>query len=168
MALWNQVKGKTQAVQIKMRMLLLESNINSIYLKLGSRTYDLSKNSLPFWDDLEVKSLFQEISSKREELAQMKELFRRNWGEESKTLKASLEKGDGALEQVEVSFLSPVAGKKIRDLELPKEVLLGPVLRGKELIIPDGETEIVASDRVTLIGKRKDVEATAKLLKGTP
>ena len=168
MALWNQVKGKTQAVQIKMRMLLLESNINSIYLKLGSRTYDLSKNSLPFGDDLEVKSLLQEISSKREELAQMKELFRRNWREESKTLKASLEKGDGALEQVEVSFLSPVAGKKIRDLELPKEVLLGPVLRGKELIIPDGETEIVASDRVTLMGKRKDVEATAKLLKGTP
>lgn len=168
MALWNEVKGRTQAVQIKMRMLLLENNINSIYLKLGSRTYDLSKNSLPFGDDLEVKSLCQEISSKREELAQMKELFRRNWREESKTLKASLEKGDGALKQVEVSSLSPVAGKKIRDLELPKEVLLGPVLRGKELIIPDGETEILASDRVTLMGKRKDVEATAKLLKGTP
>ena len=168
MALWNQVKGKTQAVQMRMRMLLLENNINSIYLKLGSRIYDLSKDSLPFWDDPEAKSLLQEISLKREELAQMKVLFKRNWREESKELKASLEKGDGALEQVEVSFLSPAAGKKIRDLKLPKEVLLGPVLRGKELIIPDGETEIVASDRVTLMGKKKDVETTAKLLKGTP
>jgi len=69
------------------------------------------------------------------------------------------------LEQVEVSFLSPVTGKKIKDLRLPREVLLGPILRGKELIIPDGETEILAGDRVTLMGKKKDVDSTVKLLK---
>jgi hypothetical protein len=168
MAFWEQIKGKTQAVQIKMRMVLLENSIDSIFLRLGSRAYDLRKENLPFADDGEAKALMQEISAKKQELAQGKKEFQKKWREEARELKSNLEKGDGALEQVEVSFLSKVTGKKIRDIHFPKEVLLGPILRGEELIIPDGETEILATDRVTLMGKRKDVEATASLLKGIP
>jgi uncharacterized protein with PhoU and TrkA domain len=165
MSYWEQVKGKTKAVQIKLRMLFLENTIDNILLRLGSRTYDLSRSDGPFQEDEEVRSLIQEISSKKQELALLKEDFQRYWREEAKELKSRLEKGDGALEQVEVSLCSSVAGKKIKDIELPKEVLLGPVLRGKELIIPDGETELQAKDRVTLMGKKKDVEMTVRLLK---
>lgn len=168
MALWEQVKGKTQAVQIKLRMLFLENQIDQVLLHLGSRTYDLGKSGGTLGEDGEVRSLLQKISSKRQELGQLKEDFQRSWSEESKELKARLEKGDGALEQVEISFLSPAAGKKVKEVDLPKEVLLGPILRGKELIIPDGETELQATDRVTLLGKKKDVEFTARLLKGMP
>jgi uncharacterized protein with PhoU and TrkA domain len=168
MALWEQVKGKTQAVQIKLRMLLLENQLDQVLLRLGSRTYDLGKGGGSFEEDGEVQALLGEISARKEDLAKWKEDFRRSWREEARELKSSLEKGDGALEQVEVSFLSPAAGKKIRDLDLPREVLLGPVMRGKELIIPDGETELQATDRVTLMGKKKDVEATSRLLKGMP
>ena len=166
MPFWEQIKGKTQAVQIKLRMLLLENSIDTTFLHLGSRTYDLSKNNLPFSDDGEVKSLLQAVATKRQELAQLKEEFQRSWREEAKELKSNLEKGGGALEQVEVSFLSPVTGKKIKDIQLPREVLLGTILRDKELIIPDGETELRRGDRVTLMGKRKDVAATVDLLKG--
>lgn len=168
MDLWEQVKGKTQAVQIKLRMRFLENQIDQVLLRLGSRTYDLNKSGEPFGEDEEVRSLLQGISSKRQELAQLKEDFQKTWSEESKELKARLEKGDGALEQVELSFLSPAVGKKIKDVQLPKEVLLGPILRDGELIIPDGETELLAMDRVTLLGKKKDVESTARLLKGMP
>jgi len=168
MALWEQVKGKTQAVQIKLRMLFLENQIDQVLLRLGSRTYDLNKSGEPFGEDGEIRFLLQGISSKRQELSQLKEDFQRSWSEESRELKARLEKGDGALEQVEISFLSPAAGKKIKEVDLPKEVLLGPITRGKELIIPDGETELQAADRVTLLGKKKDVESTARLLKGMP
>jgi hypothetical protein len=168
MALWEQVKGKTQAVQIKLRMLLLENQLDQVFLRLGSRTYDLGKSGGAFAEDGEVQDLLQEISARKEELDRWKEDFQKSWREEAKELKSSLQKGDGALEQVEVSFLSPAAGKKVRDLYLPKEVLLGPILRGKELIIPDGETELQATDRVTLMGKKKDVEMTARLLKGMP
>ena len=168
MALWDQVKGKTQAVQIKLRMLVLETQLDHVYLRLGSRAYDLAKSGGAFQDDGEVHALFREIAARKEELAKWKEDFRKSWREEAKELKSSLEKGDGALEQVEVSFLSSVAGKKVREVDLPKEVLLGPILRGKELIIPDGETEIQAMDRVTLMGKKKDVEMTARILKGMP
>jgi hypothetical protein len=162
------VKGKTQAVQIKLRMLFLENQIDQFLLRLGSRTYDLGKSGGSFGEDGEVRSLRQEISSKKKELAQLKEDFQRSWSEESTQLKTRLEKGDGALEQVEISFLSPAVGKKVKEVDLPKEVLLGPILRGKELIIPDGETELQATDRVTLLGKKKDVESTARLLKGMP
>jgi len=168
MALWEQVKGKTQAVQIKLRMLFLENQIDQVLLRLGSRTYDLNKSGEPFGEDGEIRFLLQGISSKRQELSQLKEDFQRSWSEESRELKARLEKGDGALEQVEISFLSPAAGKKIKEVDLPKEVLLGPITRGKELIIPDGETELQATDRVTLLGKKKDVESTARLLRGMP
>ncbi len=168
MALWEQVKGKTQAGQIKVRMLFLENQIDQVFLRLGSRTYDLSKSGGPFGEDGEVRSLLQEISSKKQELAQLKEDFQRSWSEESKDLKNRLEKGDGALEQVEISFLSPAAGKKVKEVDLPKEVLLGPITRGKELIIPDGETVLQAADWVTLLGRKKDVESTARLLKGMP
>ena len=168
MALWDQVKGKTQAVQIKLRMLVLETQLDHVYLRLGSRAYDLAKSGGAFQDDGEVQALFREIFARKEELAKWKEDFRKSWREEAKELRSSLEKGDGALDQVEVSFLSAVAGKKVREVNLPKEVLLGPILRGKELIIPDGETEIQAMDRVTLLGKKKDVEMTARILKGMP
>jgi len=168
MALWEQVKGKTQAVQIKLRMLLLENQLDQAFLRLGSRTYDLGKSGGSFREDGEVQTLLREISARKEDLAKWKEDFQKSWREEAKELKSSLEKGDGALEQVEVSFLSPVVGKKVREVDLPKEVLLGPILRGKELIIPDGETELQATDRVTLMGKKKDVETTARLLKGMP
>ena len=165
MPFWEKIKGKTQAVQIKLRMLLLENNIDTTLLRLGSRTYDLFKKNLPFSDDGQVKSLLQEISSQKQELAKLKEEFQRSWREEARELRSNLEKGGGALEQVEVSFQSAATGKKIKDIQLPREVLLGPILRGKELIIPDGETEILAGDRVTLMGKRKDVDSTVKLLK---
>ena len=168
MAFWGQVKGKTQAVQIKLRMLLLENQLDQLLFRLGSRAYDLSKSGGSLRGDQEARPFLEEISSKKQELAQMKKDFQLRWREDAAELKSNLERGDGALEQVEISFLSPVAGKKVKELDLPKEVLLGPILRGKELIIPDGETELQATDRVTLMGKKKDVETTARLLMAMP
>jgi len=166
MAFWEQVKEKTHAVQIKMRMLLLENSIEAGLSRLGSRTYELAGRQDRLWDDDEIQSWIQDVSSKKNELALLREEFERSWREEAKELKSNLEKRGGLLEQVEISSRSVVAGKKIKDTELPREVLLGPILRGQELIIPDGETVLQAADRVTLLGKKKDVEATAKLLKG--
>ena len=168
MALWEQMKGKTQAIQIKLRMLFLENQLDQVFLRLGSRTYDLGKSGGSFQEDPEVQTLLEEISARKEGLAQLKEDFQKTWREEARKLKSCLEKGDATLVQVEISFLSPVSGKKVRDVDLPKEVLLGPMVRGKGLIIPDGETELRAMDRVTLMGKKKDVEMTARLLKGMP
>jgi len=65
MALWEQVKGKTQAVQIKLRMLFLENQIDQVLLRLGSRTYDLNKSGGPFNEDGEVRLSGRKSSPRR-------------------------------------------------------------------------------------------------------
>jgi hypothetical protein len=162
---WEQAKDKTRAIQIKMRMVILENSIESNFLRLGTRLYDLRKGDRQLAEDPEIQALLREVAAKKNELAGLKEEFRRYWGEEAKELKASLEKGGGALEQISIAAHSRAIGRKIKELDLPKEVLLGPVLRDHELIIPDGETELLKGDRITLMGKQKDVQATVKLFK---
>ncbi len=166
MSFWEQVKGKTKAVQIKTRMILLENNLETHFLRLGNLVYDGSKSDRPFLENAEFQFLLRDITAKKREISALKEDFQKIWGEEKQELRSRLEKGGGIMEQVEVSPTSPVEGKRVKDLALPKEVLLGPILRDEELIIPDGETELKKGDRVTLMGKRKDVVATAELFKG--
>jgi hypothetical protein len=103
MAFWEQIKDKTQALQIKLRMVFLENQIETFLLRLGSRTYELSKKELPFAEDGEARSLFQEISSRKQELARLKEEFQRSWRFDPE-LKSTWRKGT-ALERVK--FLSP-------------------------------------------------------------
>jgi len=168
MNFWEKIKDKTRASQIKLRMIFQENNIEEDFLRLGTRAYDLRRGQVPISEEPEVNRLLQDITTRKKELALLKEEFRKFWVEEAKALKANLEKGGGILEQVELPFHSPAIGRKIKDLELPKEVLLGPIVRDKDLVIPDGETELREADRVTLMGKKKDVQAAALLLRGNP
>ena len=145
-------------------MLFLEKDIESHALHLGSRVYDLGKTHGNIAEDKEIQTLFEVMGAKRKEMSSLKEDFRKIWGEEAQELKKSLEKGGGAMKRIEITASSPANGKQVKDLDLPKEVLLGPILRGKNLIIPDGETEIREGDRVTIMGTEKDVTATGKYL----
>jgi len=47
MALWEQMKGKTQAVQIKAPHALLENQIDQVLLRLGSRPMTSAKAAGP-------------------------------------------------------------------------------------------------------------------------
>jgi K+/H+ antiporter YhaU regulatory subunit KhtT len=167
MSFWEQVKEKTEAIPLKLKMIFLENHIEALFLRLGSRVYDLGKSPGNMADNSEVQSLFAEISTKRKELESLKEDFHKIWREESRELKVSLERGGGALEQIEIKANSKAKGKWVKELILPKEVLLGPVLRGKNLIIPDGDTEMMEGDRVTLMGTKKDLAAAKKYLQET-
>ncbi|CAB1245441.1 Trk system potassium uptake protein trkA [Ruminococcaceae bacterium BL-6] len=46
---------------------------------------------------------------------------------------------------------SPVAGKKLRDIELPRECVLLAVIRNSDLLIPRGDTAIEANDKLIAI-----------------
>ena len=166
MSFWEQVKEKTEAIPIKLKMIFLENNIEALFLRLGSQVYDLSKTSGNAAENARIQSLFADISAKKKELEGLKENFHKIWKEEARELKMSLEKGGGALEQIAIDESSPAKGRMVKELTLPKEVLLGPVLRGKNLIIPDGETELAEGDRVTLMGTKKDLVAAKKYLRG--
>jgi NhaP-type Na+/H+ and K+/H+ antiporter len=166
MSFWEQIKEKTEAAPVKLKMIFLENTIESLFLRLGSRIYDAAKTSKILTENRGVQTLLAEIDAKKKELEKLREDFRKIWNEESRQLKATLEKGGGALEQIRLADSSPAKGKQVKDLALPPEVLLGPVTRGKDLIIPHGETELLEGDRVTLMGTRKDMEAAKKYLQG--
>ena len=78
-------------------------------------------------------------------------------------LKKDLEMGDGTIEQIVVDQASFLSGKRIMDIKFPKNVLMGTIVREDEVIIPDGQTELKEGDKVTLLGKKEDVEEVVRL-----
>ncbi len=53
--------------------------------------------------------------------------------------------------EIEVGRNSPAAGKTLRDLHLPHEMIVGGVIRGNEVFVPRGDTEIHFADRLIVI-----------------
>ena len=75
-----------------------------------------------------------------------------------------METGGGTIEQIRLTEDSPVLGKKLKSVKLPKEVLIGTITRNDQVIIPDGTTVFTKDDKITLLGKKGDVEQTVSLL----
>ncbi|MEM1287854.1 MAG: Trk system potassium transporter TrkA [Pseudomonadota bacterium] len=70
---------------------------------------------------------------------------------------------DGVAEVIEAEALdtSPLVGAHLRDLDIPAGLRIGGILRGSEVIIPDGNTVVNAGDRVVIFalsGQVKQVE----------
>jgi trk system potassium uptake protein TrkA len=58
----------------------------------------------------------------------------------------SLGRGEGEVIEAQVMSTSPIAGKRLRDLNFPTGAIVGAVLRGDELTMPDGDTVIKVGD----------------------
>jgi trk system potassium uptake protein TrkA len=58
----------------------------------------------------------------------------------------SLGRGEGEVIEAQVMSTSPIAGKRLRDLNFPTGAIVGAVLRGDELMMPDGDTVIKVGD----------------------
>lgn len=62
----------------------------------------------------------------------------------------SIQNGAGEVIEAEALETSPLVGTPLRELELPDGLRIGIILRGEEVIIPDGSTKILAQDRVIM------------------
>lgn len=71
-----------------------------------------------------------------------------------------------SIAEVPISETAPVVGKKLWEINLPKEVIIGCVLRGEESMIPRGDTRILAGDMLILISSHKQEIAAIKELTG--
>ncbi len=74
--------------------------------------------------------------------------------------------GEGRVQiaEVPVSGSAPVVGKKLWEINLPKEVIIGCILRGDTTMIPRGDTRILAGDMLVLIsGDGKEIAAVKEL-----
>jgi len=72
----------------------------------------------------------------------------------------SIKKGRLSIVRVDIPKTSPVINKKLKDLKLPPNSVLISVIRGTEIIIPSGLTEILVDDEIiaaTLIDSEKEL-----------
>ena len=69
----------------------------------------------------------------------------------------------GAGFEVKIAADSPAADKKLRAIGLPKGVLVTSITRGREVLLPAGETVILAGDRLAMLGEDKGVEAIGEM-----
>ena len=76
--------------------------------------------------------------------------------------------GYGRVQIVEVHIPShaPSAGKKLWEIELPKEVIVGCVLRGDQTLIPRGDTRIHEGDTLVVISGNGQEMAAIHTLTG--
>jgi len=76
--------------------------------------------------------------------------------------------GEGRIQIAEVPITgsAPVVGKKIWEIDLPKEVIIGCILRSNTAMIPRGDTRILAGNVLVLISSSGQEIAAVKGLTG--
>lgn len=77
--------------------------------------------------------------------------------------------GQGRVQIIEVQITgeSPVEGKKLWEITLPRESIVGCILRGDTTLIPRGDTRILAGDTlVVLTGNGQELDAVRALTGG--
>lgn len=74
--------------------------------------------------------------------------------------------GELTVLEIAVDEASPVVGKKLKDIELPQESIVGAIFRQGSLIIPRGETSVHASDRLFVFCHSKVQSEVMKVITG--
>jgi trk system potassium uptake protein TrkA len=73
--------------------------------------------------------------------------------------------GDGEAEVIEAQVLgtSAVAGKMVRDTDLPEASLIGLIQKGDQIIVPRGDTRLAEGDVLTIFALRESVAEVERL-----
>ncbi|MDJ1015604.1 MAG: Trk system potassium transporter TrkA [Paracoccaceae bacterium] len=73
--------------------------------------------------------------------------------------------GDAEAEVIEAQILStsPLAGKRIRDIDFPEGVLVGAVMKGEEVVKPTGGTLVEEGDVIVVFSLAADVPEVERL-----
>lgn len=76
--------------------------------------------------------------------------------------------GEGRIRiaQIPISQTAPAVDKKLWELSLPKDVIIGCVLRGDKSMVPRGDTRILAGDVLVLISTDEHETAAVRELTG--
>ncbi|MEO1330592.1 MAG: Trk system potassium transporter TrkA [Pseudomonadota bacterium] len=80
----------------------------------------------------------------------------------------SLRDGEGEVFEAEVLATSPLAGKRLRDVELPYGAMLGAVLSGSTVKIPHGDLVVETGDVVVMFALRQDLKHVEQLFRVRP
>ena len=58
--------------------------------------------------------------------------------------------GNAEVTEIIIGKDLPVVGKKIKDIDLPKGLIIGAIVRGNDVIIPKGNNELMVNDRIVV------------------
>ncbi|MBI3297812.1 MAG: DUF21 domain-containing protein [Elusimicrobia bacterium] len=107
-------------------------------------------------EDVLEALLGQEIVGEQDMFEDMQHAARE--AERAHSLSAEIKEGGGVIERAVVAAGAGLAGRLLREAGLPREVVIGTIVRGGTVIVPHGETRLLPGDKVTLIGKKDDVQ----------
>lgn len=68
--------------------------------------------------------------------------------------------------QIVIPEDAPAVGKKLWEIQLPKAVIIGCIMRGENSVIPRGDTRIMKNDKLILIVSDSDRQAAFRALAG--
>lgn len=75
----------------------------------------------------------------------------------------TLREGEAEVIEAEAMETSPLVGKPLRDINLPNGILVGAVVRGRDVLIPRGSTIIKEGDRVIMFAVHGMVKKVEKM-----
>jgi K+/H+ antiporter YhaU regulatory subunit KhtT len=183
MSLWEKIKSgldegletisektieMSQLIRLKWERRSIEKDIDQALMDLGDMVYQLhvSKKqdrlhevSKPHFDKVGIME--KQLEEKEGEIEDLTDKIDKK---QVKGLKKDLEMGDGTIAQIVVDEDSTLANKTLMEIKFPKAVLIGTIVREEQVIIPDGKTVLHTGDKVTLLGKKEDVEAVVHQL----
>lgn len=76
----------------------------------------------------------------------------------------SLRHADLAIIEATISDQSPVANQRIDQIDLPVSCVIAAVVRGTDVIVPEGSTEIMPSDEIIAVTHRHEENELRRLL----
>ncbi len=177
MSLWNKIMDSLeQAIEVTSekgtkysQLIKLKWDSRTIHKNIHKQMEVLGEKIFAFYPDPEeekvkketteqvkqITALEEELKKKEEKIEELKSGIEPKY---MRGFKKDLEMGDGTIEQIEIGAKSTLVGKKLSEIKLPGEVLIGSVVRNQEVIIPDGETELKEADRLTVLGKKDEVQ----------
>ncbi len=82
-----------------------------------------------------------------------------------KVLSSQLIQGQAEIMEVIAGSHMEFVGVPLKDLHLPKSIIIAAIHRGQDVIIPTGETVIEENDRVIMLSLISDISSMEKLLK---
>ncbi len=128
--------------------------------RLGVRKTITRINSFRYFPVMSAIGIEQVVSPRLSAINSILRHVRRG-----KVLSAIAIKGEHA-EVIEAVALetSDIVGKPLKEIALPKGVLVTVIIRGKDVIIPSGGSVVVPGDRVIIFGSRQAIPKIERIL----
>ncbi|MBN2093537.1 hypothetical protein JW964_28200 [candidate division KSB1 bacterium] len=167
----DKAKDVTQFTKLKWTEHNVHSQLKAAFMEIGDFVVTNWANSSALSPAGELAEKVQKVTTLKSELERVEKeitevtetLSKRN----VKEMEKDLEEGGGTIKQVVISAKTKVCGKKIKEVEFPKDSLIGTIVREEQVLIPDGDTEFLPEDKVTILGKKEAVLDVVTLLTET-